>query len=154
MGCFGRLEGVVQMIEHVEQGFMLVIHFADTDAPLPRPLARRGAQDRTGTRVGKRIVVPAGLLGGVHRGVGVREQRVDVCAIIWKNGDSGAGADTGLLGSEVDGRAQGANQPGCQQGRVLMTQYLGEDDHELVSSKAGKRVFPAYAGAESLRHGT
>ncbi len=88
-------------------------------------------------RVEQVVAIAAGLLGGIHRLVGMAEQGVGVDAVARVEGDADAGGDLHLLVLDGEGRIKHVGQ--AVQGLVAIADaaQFADQQHELVATQAG-----------------
>src|SRR6185436_15359841 len=97
------------------------------------------------------IVVPAELLGAVHRDVGVAQQRIAVAGVrrIERHADAGADREFAPVDAERRlERAQDLFRHHLAVGVQLQVRY---HHHELVAAVAGERVGLAQAAGDAVR---
>ena len=90
------------------------------------------------------------LLGPVHRGVGVSEQRLGRATV--RDRDPDAGGDDGLETVEVERVARDAQQPVGERVGVLDAVELLADDDELVAAEPGDEITGAQRLVEAATH--
>jgi hypothetical protein len=110
------------------------------------------AQRRVVQRRGEHLHAPtAGALRGVHRGVGVAQQRVGgVAAVCHRGADAGADHDVGS-GLEVHGRPERGEDADTDPDEVVLRRGVVAEHHELVAADPRDEVARPYDLGEAIR---
>ena len=113
-----------------------------------QPLVGLGVEARRVELVG----VATAVLGPVHGGVGVLEQRLGGGAVLRVQGHAHAGRDVDLLASQGEGAAERPQHLACHPDDVVLAVDLAEEDRELVAAHAGDGVVFAHRLGEAPAH--
>ena len=96
-------------------------------------------------------VVLAAVLGVVHRGVGVLEQRAAIVAVLREQRDADAGGDEDLVALDEERPAHRFLDPVRHVERMLDPLQVGDQDRELVATQA-RQVGAVVSPRISARH--
>src|SRR3954470_14518860 len=91
------------------------------------------------------VAVAAELLGAVHRGIGIAQQRVGVGRVAGENRDADARAEAEFSAVGDERRLERAQDLFGDDAAVGLGLRIGDDDHELVAAMARERVRLAHA---------
>src|SRR4051812_43101327 len=93
------------------------------------------------------------LLGAIHRGVGIADQRVRLDLRVARPGDRDpdAGADVVLNSTELEGPGEGGRDALRNRHRLALVGEILDEDPELVATEAGDGVTGPQVGAEARR---
>ena len=97
------------------------------------------------------VVVATGVLGPIHRRVGVAHQRLRIGAVVRIDSDADAGGDEELAFADDEGNLQRLQNFLGDLGCVLHLIDPRNEQRELVTAKAGHGVAFAHAAADPLR---
>src|SRR5450755_3929101 len=96
------------------------------------------------------VVIPSASLCVIHRGVGVRENRFDVLAVVRVETDANTQGDVEPMVTDEVGLAYGLDQLFCGEGGVFRRLDFGQQHHEFIAALAADGIRVADASLEAL----